>query len=160
MAENVNNDSARSTKIILICLKLAFRIALPLFDSATDIYTLYRYYHSNKPLMFIALIVSFSTIVIHNIISTFHGIYTISQFHEHTPLSIWKNANWKCFTVVLHALGFCGIIVPVEIILLFPYLKQNQLTDRYLLIACSDYMSIFHGPVLNYRLKLIASDVE
>ena len=139
MAENVKDDPVRSSNIILICLKIAFKIALPLCDSATDIYTLYRYYHSNKPLMFIALMVSFSTILIHNIISTLHGIYTISQFHEHTPLSIWKNASWKCFTVVLHALGLGGIGIPVEIILLFPYLDQNQLIDRYLLVACNNY---------------------
>ena len=112
-------EASRKLKIsnILESLKIGLKILLPVFDTATDVYTLYRYYDPSKSLMLKAFTFSLVTLLAHNLISSIHGIVSISTFHLQSPLSIWKSAFWKSFTIFLYAVGLGSIIAPIDSIL-------------------------------------------
>ena len=112
---------------------LLFKILLPILDWGTDVYTLHRYYRlaENKPLMTNVFRASLFTILFHNAISTWHGIRGIKRFNALFPLATWSGNAWKSFTLVLHALGIGGVIVPVEAIFVIIRLDREAATQRY-----------------------------
>ena len=111
--------ATRKTKLSINVesLKIGFKILFPVFDTVTDVYTLYRYYDPSKSLILKAFTFSLVTILAHNLISSIHGIVSISKFHLQSPLFVWKCAFWKSFTISLYAVGLGSIISPINAIL-------------------------------------------
>ena len=105
-------------------LRIVMTIALPVFDSVTDIYTLLLYYDPNKPLMQKAFFASLVTICLHNVISGANGLLQISKVHAHTKLVLWESLRGKLITTLLHAAGLGNLFVPLEAIICKKY------TDR------------------------------
>ena len=117
--------------LILNAAKILFKIALPIFDMVTDVYTLTQYYNPSKPLMMKVFMASLLTILLHNCISTFYWMTSISKFHERLPLFIWSNSAWRGVTIMLHAFGLGGILVPIEAACSIWRLNRDEVTQRF-----------------------------
>ena len=105
----------------LAYLKITLTVGLTIFDWATDIYTLHLYCKPDKPLMLRAFYASLATILLHNLISSAHGLLAISQLHSKYKLTIWGGAGWKSVSVALHTVGLGGLVVPLEALTSFQH---------------------------------------
>ena len=121
VSEENNNSRIRTWKTYIT---IATTLALPVFDFATDIYTLHLYYDPNKPLMLRAFFVSLVTILLHNVISSVSGLLLLSKLHDRSKLVLWESAVGKLVTVMLHVAGMANLVLPLEAILSKQYLDR------------------------------------
>ena len=121
VSEENNNSRIRTWKTYIT---IGTTLALPVFDFATDIYTLHLYYDPNKPLMLRAFFVSLVTILLHNVISSVSGLLLLSKLHDRSKLVLWESFRGKLVTVMLHVAGMANLVLPLEAILSKKYLDR------------------------------------
>ena len=114
----------------LVFSSTGIRIALCLFDTATDLYAAYRYYIMESQWRNVAFYGLLTSLVFHNLVSTVYGVRHLFRAHRAKPLPMLDRTWWQVLIVVAHLMGLGNVMIPLSLVFSAKDWSPLQLKER------------------------------